>query len=151
MQDYKPQALEFIRSQNILSLSTVSPNKLPWIANFFYIANDDFKVFFSTYPNSRNCENIRLNPNVAISIYEPSATPVDVKGVQLWGEAHQADDKYFQKAFEEYNTKFMGATETSKTLQDKFSGEIGILYQVDPTEIHFRNTQLFTDKFIFSI
>jgi CRP-like cAMP-binding protein len=80
-----PQVLEYLRSQNALTLATATSSGLPHAATMVYVA-DGITLYFCTRPDTTTARNIAENPTVAFTIDEYSPDWSKTKGIQGGGE-----------------------------------------------------------------
>lgn len=71
--DKKDAALEFLRSNELGVLATISSDGKPHARTVYYSADDDFSIHFLTYSNTRKAADLRKNPNAAFVITDPDA------------------------------------------------------------------------------
>jgi len=83
--DAPPHVLEYLRSQNTLTLATATPSGLPHAATMVYVA-DGITLYFCTRPDGTTARNIEQNPDVAFTIDEYTADWSKTKGIQGGGE-----------------------------------------------------------------
>jgi uncharacterized protein len=82
--ELKRQILAYLESHNTMTLGT-SHGDVPWVATVFY-ASDDFTLYFFSAPDSRHCQNLAANCQVAVTIQEDYRDWRKIKGIQLEGE-----------------------------------------------------------------
>jgi CRP-like cAMP-binding protein len=80
-----PQVLEYLRSQNTLTLATATGSGLPHAATMVYVA-EGITLYFFTRPDTTTARNIAENPTVAFTIDEYSPDWSKTKGIQGGGE-----------------------------------------------------------------
>jgi CRP-like cAMP-binding protein len=80
-----PHVLEYMRSQNTLTLATATSSGLPHAATMVYVA-DGMALYFFTRPDTTTARNIAENPTVAFTIDEYSPDWSKTKGIQGGGE-----------------------------------------------------------------
>ena len=83
--DAPPHVVEYLRSQNTLSLATATPSGLPHAATMVYVG-DGITLYFCTRPDSTTAQNVAHNPSVAFTIDEYSVDWSKTKGIQGAGE-----------------------------------------------------------------
>lgn len=59
--------LKFIKSQRLLSIATINSDG-PWIANVYYVCDDQYKFYFLSSKDTKHSKSILNNPEVAVSI-----------------------------------------------------------------------------------
>ncbi|MGH7795861.1 MAG: pyridoxamine 5'-phosphate oxidase family protein [Candidatus Binatia bacterium] len=87
--DLKAQVLEYLQSHNTMTLATCAGD-IPWAATVFY-ASDDLELYFFSAPDSRHCQNLSVNPRVAVTIQEDYKDWRAIKGIQLEGKVMLVD------------------------------------------------------------
>jgi uncharacterized protein YhbP (UPF0306 family) len=88
-EELKQQILNYLEAHNTMTLATCS-REIPWAATVFY-ANDDLRLYFFSAPESRHCENLAVNPRVAVTIQEDYKDWRRIKGIQLEGTVAAVD------------------------------------------------------------
>jgi uncharacterized protein len=79
----KQQILSYLETHNTMTLGTCSGD-VPWAATVFY-ATDELRLYFFSAPDSRHCQNLAVNPRVAVTIQEDYHDWRKIKGIQLEG------------------------------------------------------------------
>jgi uncharacterized protein YhbP (UPF0306 family) len=82
--ELKSQVLDYLQSHNTMTLATCAAD-VPWAATVFY-ASDDLELYFFSSPDSRHCQNLSINPRVAVTIQEDYKDWRAIKGIQLEGK-----------------------------------------------------------------
>ena len=85
----KQQVLSYLETHNTMTLGTCSGD-VPWAATVFY-ASDDLRLYFFSVPDSRHCQNLAVNPRVAVTVQEDYHDWQRIKGIQLEGTAILVD------------------------------------------------------------
>ncbi len=85
------KAASIITTNQFMSLSTCDNNK-PWVAPVWYAVDHMCNFYFASDVNSRHCSHIKNNSKVAIAIFDSTATPGFVDGLQIEGTATKVDD-----------------------------------------------------------
>jgi uncharacterized protein YhbP (UPF0306 family) len=88
-EDLRQQVLKYLESHNTMTLATCS-GEAPWAATVFY-ASDDLRLYFFSAPESRHCQNLGANPQVAVTIQEDYHDWRKIKGIQLEGSVTLVD------------------------------------------------------------
>src|ERR1041385_7813517 len=81
--ELKRRVLDYMESHNTMTLATTH-GESPWAATVFY-ASDGLKLYFFSAPDSRHCQNLAVNPRVAVTIQEDYHDWRRIKGIQLEG------------------------------------------------------------------
>ena len=80
----KQHILRYMESHNTMTLGTCQED-VPWAATVFY-ASDGLRLYFFSAPDSRHCQNLAVNPRVAVTIQEDYHDWRIIKGIQLEGK-----------------------------------------------------------------
>jgi uncharacterized protein YhbP (UPF0306 family) len=104
-EELKQQILNYLEAHNTMTLATCS-REIPWAATVFY-ASDDLRLYFFSAPESRHCENLAVNPRVAVTIQEDYKDWRKIKGIQLEGTVGAVDSMVEKaKAMSVYARKY---------------------------------------------
>ncbi|HWH80097.1 MAG TPA: pyridoxamine 5'-phosphate oxidase family protein [Candidatus Binatus sp.] len=87
--ELKQQLLDYLKSHNTMTLATCAGDT-PWAATVFF-ASDDLQLYFFSAPDSRHCQNLAVNSNVAVTIQEDYKDWRAIKGIQLEGRVELVD------------------------------------------------------------
>jgi uncharacterized protein YhbP (UPF0306 family) len=124
-----PQVLEYLRSQNTLTLATASTSGLPHAATMVYVA-DGITLYFCTRPDSTTAKNIDQNPSVAFTVDEYSPDWSKTKGIQGGGECQVIlSPAEIKRVVGLFRQRFSALSETS-TANVSF-------YRIAPAELQF--------------
>jgi uncharacterized protein len=85
----KQQVTDYLESHNTMTLATCSSDA-PWASTVFY-ASDDLRLYFFSSPDSRHCQNLAANPNIAVTVQEDYKDWRKIKGIQLEGKVALVD------------------------------------------------------------
>jgi general stress protein 26 len=91
-EDIKNRIVDYLRSHNILTLATVTPDGKPLAHTVTYVS-DGLTVYFGTYKTTRKAQNITHNPHVAYSVDEDYADWSKIQGIQMSGNASPITDQ----------------------------------------------------------
>lgn len=94
-EELKQRILDYLRTHNTMTLATTHTD-LPWGATVFF-ASEDLHLYFFSAPDSRHCQNLEVNPRVAVTIQEDYQDWRQIKGIQLEGRVALVDG-IFEKA-----------------------------------------------------
>ncbi len=84
--DIKELIADYLKSHNILTLATVTPDNKP-LAHTVEYASDGTTVYVATSSSRRKVQNILKNPHVAYTVDEDYKDWLTIKGVQMEGIA----------------------------------------------------------------
>jgi uncharacterized protein YhbP (UPF0306 family) len=116
--ELKQQVMSYMESHNTMTLNTCQAD-IPWAATVFY-ASDGLRLYFFSAPDSRHCQNLSVNPRVAVTIQEDYGDWRKIKGIQLEGKAMAIDSLQDKgKAMVIYARKY---PEIMKVFTDPASG-----------------------------
>lgn len=87
--ELKQQILSYMEGHNTMTLGTCHGD-VPWAATVFY-ASDGLRLYFFSAPDSRHCQNLAANPQVAVTIQEDYRDWRKIKGIQLEGKVVTVD------------------------------------------------------------
>lgn len=68
MDQARAQALDFLKSHSAGVLSTVSEDGKAHGSAIYYVADENFNIYFLTLKTSRKCANLCANPSVALTV-----------------------------------------------------------------------------------
>ena len=88
-EELKQQILAYMQAHNTMTLATAAGD-VPWAATVFY-ASDDLRLYFFSAPDSRHCQNLAANAQVAVTIQEDYQDWRRIKGIQLEGKVVLVD------------------------------------------------------------
>lgn len=83
------QVIDYLESHNTMTLATCA-GAMPWAATVFY-ASDDLRLYFFSSPESRHCQNLAANSQVAVTVQEDYKDWRAIKGIQLEGKVALID------------------------------------------------------------
>lgn len=86
MSDITQHISTYLQQGSLLQIATVRDNA-PWVATVYFVAGDDMKLYWLSYPTRRHSKDIGDNSLVAGTIVIKQDVPVI--GVQLEGEARE--------------------------------------------------------------
>lgn len=126
-QNVSPDALDFMASQQTLTLSTYGADG-PWAAPLTYV-NDGAKVYVWTKPSSATAGHLQENPVAAFSIGEYTGDWRETKGIQGRGSAAVVQGEELADVAEMFGDKYPdlrpGATSAV------------VFYAIDPDTLEF--------------
>ncbi|HYB23420.1 MAG TPA: cyclic nucleotide-binding domain-containing protein [Solirubrobacteraceae bacterium] len=85
--DVPAHVVEYLSSQNTLTLATASPSGVPRAATFLYV-NDGPALYFWTRPGTTTTRHLDQNPVVSFAIDEYAEDLRQTRGVQGMGECN---------------------------------------------------------------
>ncbi|MBI3955296.1 pyridoxamine 5'-phosphate oxidase family protein [Candidatus Gottesmanbacteria bacterium] len=143
MSNNKQKLLQYLKSHNFMTVATVDGK--PWVANVYYVVDDDFNLYFLSEPQSKHGQDLVRNPLVACSIADSHQKVTDQKiGVQLQGMTKMVNVltkmRWMLHLWNRVNPGFESLINL-KNIQNKVIK--GRIYQVKPHLIKFFNESLY--------
>lgn len=89
MKDYCKRAKEIIADRDYITIATVTSDGLPWNSPVYSAFDENYNFYFGTHDGSQKAQNIALNPNVFLVIYDSTVPPGTGEGVYVQGKAEQ--------------------------------------------------------------
>src|SRR4051812_34899784 len=86
MPDAKLLLKSYLQQQHMMQLATASGEQ-PWICTVYYVVDDDFNLYWASWPTRRHSLEIAQNARVAAAIPLAFENGRSVAGVQLQGVA----------------------------------------------------------------
>lgn len=132
----KDKALQYIESHNVMSIATLGP-EYPWNTAVFYVSVG-FELFFVSSPDSRHCQNISRNANIAVTIQEDYFEWQTIKGIQMDGTVESVPDDQRQYVIKQYKNKFSFLQDQNRTPADIIDAlEKGAWYRILPRKVFY--------------
>jgi uncharacterized protein YhbP (UPF0306 family) len=128
-QELPGPVLEYLSSQNTLTLATASPTGTPHAATFLYV-NDGPSLYFWSKSATASSRHIEQNPLVAFTIDEYTSDLTQTRGVQGTGECSVLlSGEQIARVADLFGQKFPSLS-PGATMSISF-------YRITPTEIQF--------------
>ena len=86
----KEKVIQYMKDHYNATLATCQENK-PHAATVSYV-NDDLTIYFAAGVNSMKVKDIRVNPDVALTIYKDYSDLLETKGLEYVGKAEIVED-----------------------------------------------------------
>lgn len=96
------RAVEIIRHNRYLTLSTFSIGTGVWSTPLAYSVDEKLRFHFYSEVSSRHCRQIGRGAKVAFSIYNSSLPSADVDGIQLAAVCAPLKDRELETVYEYY-------------------------------------------------
>ncbi len=84
----KGEALRFLKEQHLACLATVAPNGQPSASFVYFVADDDYVVYFMTRRDSRKWANATANGRCAVAVADEER----MRSVQMEGDVVELTD-----------------------------------------------------------
>jgi uncharacterized protein YhbP (UPF0306 family) len=140
--ELKQAIYEYLQTQRLMQLATYGD--YPWIANLYYVADEEFNLYFLSKGSREHCQQIAKNPEVAVAIADSSQLLHEPqKGIQLYGTAETVGIlKQIEWMAQMWN-KFI-AFEANEKLDPKelINAVRSRVYKIIPKRIKFFNTEV---------
>jgi general stress protein 26 len=143
MAELKELICDYFSTQRLMSVATFAEN--PWIANVYYVHDEDLNLYFLSKPWREHCEALKVNNNVAVAIVDSTQPIYEVqKGIQLWGTASEMNNITKLKWMFSMWNKLIAGEKGEKLLDPKSFLDAGKskVYKIEPKRIKFFNTEL---------
>ncbi|MFT4311476.1 MAG: pyridoxamine 5'-phosphate oxidase family protein [Candidatus Woesearchaeota archaeon] len=137
------EALEFMKSQESMAIASYSKDL--WIANIFYIVDDDFKVYFISPKDAKHSKDYIENPEVSFSvIWYNKNDHEDRKGIQGKGICRPAkNDKELMRGVDLHNKQFPVFKER---INYDYIRNNSCVWIIEPSLIKYWDDELYSDK-----
>jgi uncharacterized protein YhbP (UPF0306 family) len=128
-QELPGPVLEYLSSQNTLTLATASPTGTPHAATFLYV-NEGPSLYFWSKASTESSRHIEQNPLVAFTVDEYTTDLTQTRGVQGTGECSPLlSGEHIARVADLFGQKFPSLA-PGATMSIAF-------YRITPTEIQF--------------
>lgn len=123
-------------------------NQKPWVATVYYVTDKDLNLYFVSSPNSKHCQDIEKNKQVACAVYDSHTPNSELKiGIQLQGEASLVKGWDKTKVLlKMWHKAAPGAEEIVNVRNMKNKVITSRVYKIKPTLIKFFNQKLYKEK-----
>lgn len=139
---------DFLNSQKVLTISTIDPDKNPWICNVYFGNDDNLSVYFLSNENANHSVHIESNNRVAFSSVWHDPENLELRrSVQCRGECHLVKNpKEILDGIKALHNKFLDWREYAsfKNLSEKLIESR--LYKISPTYIKYWDDQHLGDE-----
>ena len=94
-------ALALLNEQSTLALATTGPDGEPHIAPLFYLADDEFRLYWFSSPESVHSRNLEHDPRAAVTVWAATFAWQEIRGVQMRGTVRVVEDDAVKRAYVE--------------------------------------------------
>ena len=138
----KQHVLDFLKTNKLMSVATFGAH--PWIANVFYVSDNELNLYFLSDEKTLHCQQIAQNKKVAVAIVDSHQSYSDkLMGFQAWGTVKQISDleklKFILKGLQQL-LKAGDDLSYEKAIQKVASNKI---YKITPKRIKLYSEGLF--------
>jgi uncharacterized protein YhbP (UPF0306 family) len=144
MADIKTLIREYLKNARVLQLATSVDNK-PWACNVHFYSDDDLNLYWISNLERRHSQDIKQNPNAAITIkvHEDTLEEHYIIGLSAEGKATLATMEDAKRISELYRKKLDKDPKTvedalTETSQNKF-------YRLTPIKFIVFDTKTFSE------
>lgn len=95
-------AKEYLDSIKPMQLATIC-NGQPWICTVYFVADDNFNLYWMSSRERQHSQEIMSNPNVAITVVKDTERK---QALQIVGQAHEVSDQELETAHKLYIAKY---------------------------------------------
>jgi len=130
-------------------MSVATFNETPWIANVYFVHDEELHLYFLSKSTREHCQAIDKNAHVAVAITD-SHQPINKPqlGLQVYGTAQKVNMlEKIEWMFKMWNTLVAGQSD-ERLENPKAFLEAGrsTIYKITPHRIKFFNTKLWPDE-----
>ena len=117
----KKKADKILQENLYLTISVASKDGSPWIANLYYVYDNNYTFYWYSPKNTIHSRRIKENPNVALAIFDSMAVGEDVDAVYIKAKAYEITSKSdLIKGLALYAAKMIKTKFANKTSADRF-------------------------------
>jgi uncharacterized protein YhbP (UPF0306 family) len=137
--DLNQLAKNIIQNCQYMTIASSDSDGKPWASPVAYVYDKDFNFYWVSVPDCQHQRNIKVNPNVVISIFDSHQLWGEGEGVQLEAEVEQVGITKMPAVAELYFTRdypygnALGAF--GQGLKDLLKGKIYHFYKATPTKV----------------
>jgi len=96
-----------LAAESTLALASTDESGLAAVAPLFYIADEEFSLYWVSSHKSPHSQNVLRDPRVAVTVYKRTDNWREICGVQLKGKAYAVTDPMRRKhLIHVYNERF---------------------------------------------
>ena len=140
MESLNNLARKIIESNQYMTLGTSDANGSPWVSPVVYAHDKNWNLYFISIPESRHCQNIKVNNRVAVAIFDSQQSVGEGVGLQIEGVVEETTLKdaplvtkmYFSRKYP-HGRNIKSAF--SSALKKFLDGEIYRFYKFIPTKV----------------
>src|SRR3989338_10068592 len=100
-------AKDILRSNIYCTLATASHFGLPWAAPIFYALDDNYNFYFISRPQALHSRHIKINPHIALAVFDSHQPEGTGNGVQIAGKAYELNNSEITVALKWYKSNFV--------------------------------------------
>ncbi len=93
MSDYVAGAKQIIADNIYMILATTSADNVPWVSPVFFVYDEHYNFYWTSYTEARHSHNVRAVPKVAISIFNSQLPEGEGDGVYVEADVTQLESE----------------------------------------------------------
>ena len=138
---------ECLESTAYCSLATVGSRGI-WSNPVYFAYDKNYNLYFISMPSSLHMQNIKKNPNIAVSIYNTNQdTHGDVFGIQLEGKASILTDDEVVLAHKIYYRRAYPDGKHNKKPEENMGDKAKWRFvKIIPSSIYYFDTRFFGEE-----
>ncbi|MDE1869382.1 MAG: pyridoxamine 5'-phosphate oxidase family protein [Candidatus Micrarchaeota archaeon] len=149
-ENYRELLKECLDSTIVATLATAGENGV-WSAPIFFTYDKDFNIYFISNKATRHVENIRFNPNIALSAFTPIHSESEpLIGIQMRGIAAEVPAEKIQEVYDSRARRITHMTTFSRSGigASLVKAHDGVFVQIKTASISYVNTKVFGGNII---
>jgi len=96
-QDTQAEIRRLLYNQSTFVLSTVNADGTPHATPLFYLATDEFELYWFSAASSQHSDNLTRDHNVAIALYASTEHWKEICGIQMRGSVEKVRDRIIRR------------------------------------------------------
>lgn len=89
-----------------LTLGTTRPEGGVHVADLFFVADEEWNLYFVSSPDSLHCIALESDPRVAVTVHRPTWEWQQIAGIQMHGAARALEGAAAARAWKLYAAKY---------------------------------------------
>jgi uncharacterized protein YhbP (UPF0306 family) len=126
------EALDLVTGQSTLALATCDADGTLRVAPLFYLADEEFRLYWFSSARSAHSKNLKRDPQAAVAVYSPTDTWQEIRGVQMRGTARVVTGRALRR---EISARYMERFRLDETFAAPMAGSR--LYCFEPLWIRY--------------
>ena len=119
-----------LRNNVLCSMATVTPEHRAHVNTAYFSYSDELELYFLSHPASRHCQNLEVNPSMAMTVFSSSQRwGGPDRGLQLFGTCKRASGATAIKAADSYTRRFAAFADWQESLSENDPGKSYAFYR----------------------
>jgi len=98
-----------LERNQVCAVATVAPGHRAHVNTVYFAYAPDLKLYFYSYPGTQHAANLRVNPSMAVAVFDPGQTwGHPDRGLQLFGRGLAVRGRFAREAEDVYDARFPG-------------------------------------------